>query len=135
MAALSQNWRQNASWLQEGFVEYFKAGKAGEGLNNSTAWLGRGEGRASPLRPRQPRSTATGEAEKKEILAVSPTHAAADLTTAAIRDRLKTEGDLGEERTCPAGSRTFDRRGKADSHKGYAAGDVLQFSCSRVLQA
>lgn len=63
----------------------------------------------------------------RNYFGVSPTHAAGQRITAAIRDQLKRAGKLGEERVLAAwlpANLTEAERGESFS---YAASDMLQF--------
>jgi conjugative relaxase-like TrwC/TraI family protein len=126
VAALSENWRQTVPAYKEA-VDSFKKGEAGKGLAqlDKLGWVEEKEGAA--LYERAAELYCRWRADGKDILAVSPTHADAERTTAAIRARLKAEGVLGEEREfarlVPAHLTDAE---KADPHS-YATGAILQF--------
>jgi conjugative relaxase-like TrwC/TraI family protein len=126
VAALSENWRQTVPAYKKA-VEHFKQGDAAKGLAqlDKLGWVEEKEGNA--LYDRAAEIYCQWRADGKEVLVVSPTHADAGLTTAAIRERLKSEGELGEERefTRLVPAHLTDAE-KADRHS-YAVGDVLQF--------
>jgi len=126
VAALTENWRQTVPGYKKA-IEHFKEGKADEGLRHldRLGWVEEREG--ASLYDRAAEVYCRWREDGKDILAVSPTHAEVELTTAAIRARLMAEGVLGEERE-------FARLVPAhltDAEKGdrnsYASGDVLQF--------
>jgi ATP-dependent exoDNAse (exonuclease V) alpha subunit len=126
VAALSEIWRQTLPAYKEA-VESFKNGETGKGLAqlDKLGWIEEKGGAA--LYERAAELYCRWRTEGKEVLAVSPTHADAERTTAAIRARLKAEGALGEEREfgrlVPAHLTDAE---KADPHS-YAVGDILQF--------
>jgi conjugative relaxase-like TrwC/TraI family protein len=126
VAALSQNWRQTLP-AYKAAIDHFKSGRADKGLRelDQLGWIEEREEAA--LYERAAEIYCRWRTEGKEVLAVSPTHADADRATAAIRDRLKAEGVLGEERVfgrlVPAHLTDAE---KADPHS-YTAGDILQF--------
>ena len=67
------------------------------------------------------------DGKQKSALVVSPTHAEADRITQAIRDGLKAQGKLGEERIVKAWVPThLTDAQKADATQ-YEPGDLLQF--------
>jgi conjugative relaxase-like TrwC/TraI family protein len=133
VARLSEIWRQTGEYRKA--AERFKEGDARGGLQKLDAmgWVeerDRGtlyERAAEVYAAWRAELTAAGKDPVRELLAVSPTHAEAGRTTAAIRDRLKADGVLGEEREVPqlVPMHLTDAE-KADRHS-YQAGDVLQF--------
>jgi len=133
VARLSEIWRQKGEYRQA--VERFQDGDAAGGLKKLDAlgWIEEREKgtlyeRAADVYAAwRAELIAAGKNPTKELLAVSPTNAEANRTTAAIRSRLKVEGVLGEERELPqlVPMHLTDAE-KADRHS-YAPGDVLQF--------
>jgi conjugative relaxase-like TrwC/TraI family protein len=126
VAALSENWRQTNDGYKKA-VDHFKAGRAGEGLAqlDKLGWVEEREGQS--LCDRAAEIYCQWRKAGKEILAVSPTHAEADLTTSAIRGRLKAEGVLGEERELTRLVPTHLTDAEKGDRHSYGAGDVLQF--------
>jgi len=133
VARLSEIWRQTGEYRRA--VERFQHGDAAGGLKKLDA-LGWVEERgkdalydraAEVYAAWRAELIAAGKKPARDLLAVSPTNAEADRTTAAIRSRLKGEGVLGEERELPqlVPLHLTDAE-KADRHS-YGPGDVLHF--------
>lgn len=63
----------------------------------------------------------------KEVLAIAPTHVEADEVTAAIRDGLKSRGELGEERTVKLLKPLHWTEAERGDRQRYEGSEVLQF--------
>ena len=133
VARLAEIWRQQGDYRKA--VERFQEGDAAGGLKKLDAlgWVeehGKGtlyDRAAEVYATWRAELLAAGKDPTRELLAISPTHAEADRTTAAIRSRLKAEGVLGEERefTRLVPAHLTDAE-KADRHS-YLPGHVLAF--------